>query len=326
MPGAGLERCAVSKHRAAEALIAFDPVIVEPADIAHPVAVDVRVVPRRHANQTGTLRPLGFALQPGAGVAALRTHGAHRVHHGRVVPGPALEAVVARENGADRAHIHEVSGQERVDTLLLERRDLASMTAIDDADLRVTVDLLHETDASRAQDAAIAVQHQRRTEIDVRFHALSVEHPPRKIHAALGRTEGIGIILEGTLAALVAHRAVERVIDKQELEHAGACFDHLRHLRENHHSVRTKRRTRRLQLGHLLDLDDADAAGTVDADAGVIAVIGDGDPGFDRRLQYRAPLRNRDRTAVYRERDGFHSPPIISILRLRPGDVPASFR
>ena len=40
--------------------------------------------------------------------------------------------------------------------------------------------------------------------------------------------ERVREILQRTFAALVAHRAVERVIDEQELEHAGARLDDLR--------------------------------------------------------------------------------------------------
>ena len=123
---------------------------------------------------------------------------------------------------ADRADVHQVARQQRVDALLAERRDLAAVAAIDDADLRVVVDLAHEADAARAEDAAVAVQHQRRTEVDVGLHAFAVEHPPREVHAALGRAERVREILQRALAALVADRAVERMIDEQELEDAGA--------------------------------------------------------------------------------------------------------
>ena len=104
----------------------------------------------------------------------------------------------------------------------LERRDLAAVAAIDDVDLRVAVDVAHEPHAARAEDAAVAVQHQRRTEIDVGLHAVAVEHAPRKFHPALIGPERVRKILQRTLAALVAHRAVERVVDQQELEHARA--------------------------------------------------------------------------------------------------------
>ena len=45
---------------------------------------------------------------------------------------------------------------------------------------------------------------------------------PREFHAALVRAERVREILQRTFAALVAHRAVERVVDEQELEHARA--------------------------------------------------------------------------------------------------------
>ena len=57
-----------------------------------------------------------------------------------------------------------------MNALLLERRDLAAVAAIDDVDLRVGLDLAHEPDAPRAQDAAVAVEHQRRPEVDVGAH------------------------------------------------------------------------------------------------------------------------------------------------------------
>ena len=56
---------------------------------------------------------------------------------------------------------------QRMHALLLERGDLAAVAAIDDVDLRVAVDLAHEADAARAEDAAVAVEHQGRPEVDV---------------------------------------------------------------------------------------------------------------------------------------------------------------
>ena len=81
---------------------------------------------------------------------------------------------------------------------------------------------LHEAHAARAEDAAVAVQHQRRTEVDVGFHAFAVEDAPRKIHPAFRRAKRVGEILERTLAALVAHGTVERMVDEEEFEDAGA--------------------------------------------------------------------------------------------------------
>src|SRR5262249_47122937 len=154
-------------------------------------------------------------------IAALLAARADRVHRVRVVPRTRLESVVARRDRADGADIHQVSGDERVHALFLERRDLAAVAAVDDVDLRVAVDLAHEADAPRAEDAAVAVEHQRRAEVDVALDTLAVEHAPRKIGAALGRTEVVREILQRTLAALVADGAVERVIHEKEFEDAG---------------------------------------------------------------------------------------------------------
>jgi hypothetical protein len=103
-----------------------------------------------------------------------------------------------------------------------------------------------------------------------------------------------------------ANRAVERVIDQQELEHALAAFDGFRILRVHHHAFGRRRRARRLQLGHLVDLDQADAARRVDAQAGVVAVIRDLDAGFDGGLQNRGALADGELPTVDGQRDGFH--------------------
>ena len=118
--------------------------------------------------------------------------------------------------------------------------------------------------------------------------------------------EGVREILQRALAALVAHRTVERVIDQQELEHAGARLHDVRRLRRHDHALGARRRARRLQLRHLLDLDDADAAGAVDAEPGVVAVIGNRRCRFDRGLQDGLALLDRDLPAIDGQRDGFH--------------------
>src|SRR5262249_49290278 len=149
-------------------------------------------------------------------VASLRALRADRVGGERVVPGPRLEAVVAGGDRANRADVHQVAGDQRVDALFLERRDLAAVAAVDDVDLRIAVDLAHAADAPGAENAAVAVEHERRSEVDVRLPPLTVEDPPRKLHPALFRSEAVGKVLQRALAALVADRAVEGVVDEQE--------------------------------------------------------------------------------------------------------------
>ncbi len=296
----------VPDQRPGEPGIPLDPVVLETPDVAHPVPVDVGVVPRRHADQPRALGPLRLCPQPERDVAALRTGRADGIHGLRIVPGAALEAIVPRRDCADRADVHQVAREQRVHAVLLEGRDLAAVAAIDDADLGVTVDLAHEANAPCTKDAAIAVQHQGGAEIDVRFDTIAVEHAAGKIRPALGSPEGVREVLQRALAPLVAHGAIQRVVEEQKLEHRGSRLHDLWRPRVNHHPVGAHRGTRGLQLGHLFDLDDADAAGSVNAQARVEAVIGQVDAVLDGRLQHGAPLLNRDRLAVEGNGDRLH--------------------
>ena len=295
-----------ARERDPKAIVALNPVILEAPDVAHPVAVDGGVEPWREPDQARPLRPLGFRLDPRRGVAALRAQRADRVGGVRVVPRARLEPVVSRGDRADGAHVHEVAGEERMHALLLERRDLAAVSAVDDVDLRVALDVAHEAHAPRAEDAAVAVEHQRRAEVDIGLHALAVESAARKLHAALVRPECVRKILERALAALVAHGAVEGVVDQQQLEHAGARRHDIGRACGDDHAVAADRGARRLQLRHLLDFDDADTARAVDADARVIAVVRNLDAALDGGLQHRPAFLNFDRPAVDCQRDGVH--------------------
>src|SRR5262249_36610769 len=154
-----------------------------------------------------------------------------------------------------------------------------------DVDLRVAFDIAHEPNATRAQNAALPVQQQRRTEVDVTLHALAVEHSPRKLHSALIGAERVRKILQWAFAAHIADGAVTRVIVHQELERPCARRFDLRVARRDDHPLGAYRRTRGLQLRHFLDLDDADPTGTVDADAGVIAVVRHRDAILNRGLE-----------------------------------------
>ena len=301
-------------HRLLQALLALHPEVLEAADVAHPEVVDRGVVARRDASETRALGPLGLGFQPGRGAAALRAQRAGGVDRVRVVPRPRAKAVLPGGDGADRADIHQVAREQRVDALFVEGGNLAAVAAVDGADLRVAIHFGHEAAAARAQDAAVAVQHQRRAEVDVGLDALAVKRAAREVHAAGVVAELVREVLQRALAALVADRAIERVIDQQELEHALAAFDGLGVLRVHHHAFSHRRRARRLQLAHLFDLHQADATRGVDAETGVVAVIRDLDAGFNGGLEDRGALRHGQLAAINGQRDVFHDFRMISGL------------
>src|SRR5687768_7168180 len=87
-----------------------------------------------------------------------------------------------------------------------------------------------------------------------------------------------------------------------------------------------RRRARGLPLRHLLDLHQADAARSVDAEPGVITVVGNLDAGLDRRLQHGLALLYRELPAVDRKGNRLHNLPII-YRRGGPdgeGEIPAA--
>jgi hypothetical protein len=94
-----------------------------------------------------------------------------------------------------------------VDGHLLQRATLEQL------DERVARDLAGEPRAARAQHTALAVQ------ADLRGDGHGLLVPPLAVdEPALARPVGQRLVLQRALAALVAHRAVERVVDQQELE------------------------------------------------------------------------------------------------------------
>jgi hypothetical protein len=70
-----------------------------------------------------------------------------------------------------------------------------------------------------------------------------------------------GDVLQRALAALVAHRAVERMVDEQELDDRLLRLLDAVGLGVDDHAVLDRRRAAGLQLGDALDLDQAHAAG-----------------------------------------------------------------
>ena len=90
-----------------------------------------------------------------------------------------------------------------------------SLAPLAEGDQRVAGDLVGEAGAAAALDAALAVEQD---EVRDRDRLLPVALLLDE--ARLAGTERERRVLQRALAAAVAHRAVERVVDEQELEHA----------------------------------------------------------------------------------------------------------
>src|SRR5207302_11492202 len=125
------------------------------------------------------------------------------------IPGPGPEPVGAGQQGADRAYLHGVAAEVGREGLVGEGQDLHLVAAVDEVDEGVAGDLVGETGAAGALDAALAVeQHQVADGDGLLEVALLFDEP------ALARSEGERLVLERGRAAAAAARPAEGLLDQ----------------------------------------------------------------------------------------------------------------
>src|SRR6185436_35421 len=216
-----------------------------------------------------------------------------------------------RPDGTD---LHRVARERRPEVLARGDRDAFARTTSEQLDEPVAADLVAEARAPRAQDAALAVQLDERRERDrLLVRALGLGIP------TLAGAERHRLILQGAFASAVADRAVERVVQQQELQvrDLGSVGLVRRVLGAHHHARRDLGRARGEQLALPLDLHVALAARADRIQERVVAEPGDLDPEVLRGPDDQRPLRDDDLRPVHRERDGLG-------LRPRAAHVSAS--
>ena len=103
-----------------------------------------------------------------------------------------------------------------LEMLVLEGVDLGRDAALAELQHRVADHLFHHLDAALADDAAVLVAHDQRAEVVVLDVDLRLGHPAERV-AVLE-----GAVLQLALPALVADRAVQRVVQQDELQRARA--------------------------------------------------------------------------------------------------------
>src|SRR6185437_9451256 len=128
------------------------------------------------------------------------------------------------------------------------------LTAADHAELRYAGDLVGEADAAGTVDAPCHVDGNEGAEVLVLHGALALAEPG-DVAAEADRE-----VLKLALPALVANRAVERMVDEQELHGRALCADRARRVREDLHAFGHRSGARRHGLRRLLHLDQAHAA------------------------------------------------------------------
>ena len=81
-------------------------------------------------------------------------------------------------------------------------------------------------------------------------------------------------ILQFAFTAGIAHRAIQRMVAEQQLDHRLARLTHLIAVGRDDHALGHGRGAGGLKLGHLLDLHDTHAAGALQRKPGIIAKRG----------------------------------------------------
>ena len=240
------------------------------------------------------------------------------------------EAVRRAGQRADRADLHGVAGEvagERAargvlgsraqrrlplepEDLRVEPADLLVGAALLQVDEHVAGDLLGEPRAALAQDAALAVQEDLRRDRDrLGERALDVDEPGARASVAHR------LVLQRALATLVADRAVQRVVDEQQLHDAVLRLVRLggRVLRLDLHARGRLERAAGLRLGHLgqaavatgrPDLDQALAARAGGCEQRVVAEPRDLDAEVLGGADDQRALGHLGLDAVDGERDG----------------------
>ena len=235
-----------AQHRLGHPISGIHAFKAEAITIGDPGFVDVLILARHHAHQ---LAAQHMRVQVGAeGIVRRHQRGLSHFPGARVV---AERFAVER---ADRTQIDDVRRQLMIDAVLDVGADFHVLAAAGRPHLRVALNFRAETHAAGAMNTARHVGGDQGTQVLVLDDAFALAETG-DISAESQRQ-----ILQLALAALIADRAIERMIDEQKF-HGGALRRHgFGRLGENLHALGDWRRTGRQRLGGFLHLDQAHAA------------------------------------------------------------------
>ena len=276
---------ALLEHRSRQAIGCVQALVGEAVAVRQPALVDRLVLQRQHAQHL-------MVLHLHDDVAAERVMAGHAAT-ARQLPGAGRVAKRLGRQRADRAQVDHVARQLVIDGLVDERQDLGVLAAPGHAEFHLAGDLLAKAHAARAVNAArhLLGRHQRAQAL-VKDDALGLV-------VAAGRTTiADRQVLQLALAALVADRAVERVIDQQELHHRLLRLLGLVGSGANDHPLRDRGGAGRQRLGRLLHLDQAHPAVGRDGQLLVVAEVRHVDVELGRSIHHHAAGADLDFPAV----------------------------
>ena len=233
--------------------------------------------------------------------------GAHGIQHINAIrlaqfPWTRHESIRPAGERTDRADINQIAGKLRRQRLFHIGADFHILTAIGAAQFRRAGNLGSKTHAACALNAA------RHHGFDERADILVLHRPLGFTVTRLVMTIGIGLVLQITFTALVANRAIKRVIDEQKFHHTTPRITHHGRVRENLHPIHDRIGTGSDRLWRLFHFHQAHAAIAGDAQAFMIAKARDFLPRRFAGLQHGRPIRDFHFNAINRDlRHGAYS-------------------
>ena len=268
-PGGRAELAVLSDPGVADPVVGVEVAEREAVLVGDPLLVDLGVVAGQAAHHLAA--PVVHPDRGAAGVVLGDRRGRDQVERART------EAVLGAGQRADGTDLDRVAREVGLEGLLLVDADLLEGTPLDQRDEGVAGDLLGEARTARAQHAALAVEQHLGGDVD-RLGERAL-HATARGEAGLATAVAHGLVLQGALATLVADRAVERVVDQEELhDPLLRLVGHVAgRLGVDHHALRDRDRAGRLWLGEraavagVRDVDQALAARTDRLEQRVVA-------------------------------------------------------
>ena len=251
--------------------------------VADPRAVHGRIFQRRDAGDGRVLRlverlhePLGFAVPDlhGAAARAARADRRRRLQ----VPDAGLVQELPRQQCADGADVDDVV-RIRVfaQRAVFHRPDVRDVAAAFDAERHRLRHFVREARAAQAQDAALVVEQDAVRQV-VELGRLDLRVARQRRLAVVG----VVIVLQRTLAGLVADAAVHRMVQRDELQDGLAVRLHFLGFGEDFHAG---------AHGHVAG--DVEAA-AFDFDQAHAAVAGDREVGVPAEIRDEMAVRHGD--------------------------------
>jgi len=207
---------------------------------------------------------------------------------------PAAGTVAERlaGQGANRAQVDDVARQLGRHLAFQKWHHFGVLAAPRHTEFHHAGDFLPEAHAAAAMDATRHIGGDQRAEVLVAHHALDFLVARRR--AAIAHRQ----ILQRAFAALIADRAVERMVDEQELHHTFLRIDRVFRAGVHLHAVGHRCGAGRQRLGRLFHLHQTHAAAGGDGEFLVITEMRDRDAGLIRRIHDGVATFDLERAAI----------------------------